>query len=127
MKKHDLIDLLLKIDGNPEIVLWNGFVGDVQQINPEIQDDYLVKQSFEARMNGLIVEKARDLGTWPVSLTKEEYTQAKSRHNFEPYEYNQWVSLDDIKRGYYKKKRVLILQAKPSGKEYHDRLGKVRY
>ena len=127
MKKHDLIDLLLKIDGNPEIVLWNGFVGDYQHISSDMQEDYLTKLSFESYLIGVEANKSRDTGVWPITLSEEEIAEARRRYKSQPYEYNEFIDSEDIKSGRYKKKRVIFLQANPRGEVYHDRLGKVRY
>jgi hypothetical protein len=43
MRKNDLIKLLQEIDGNPEVSLWNGFVGDWMPISKEIEVIELVK------------------------------------------------------------------------------------
>ena len=47
MRKNDLIKLLQTIEGNPEIVLWNGFVGDYQNISPKLVEGDLVKKTLE--------------------------------------------------------------------------------
>ena len=47
MKKNDLIKLLNTIEGNPDVVLWNGFVGDYQDISKELVKDDLLKISLD--------------------------------------------------------------------------------
>lgn len=127
MKKHDLIDLLLKIDGNPEIVLWNGFVGDYQHISSDMQEDYLTKLSFEGYLIGVEANKSRDTGVWSIALSEEEIAEAKRDYKNLCYEFNEFVTLEDIKSGRYKKKRVIFIKANPRGEVYHDRLGKIGY
>ena len=41
MKKNDLIELLNGIKGNPDIVLWNGMVGDYMHIKGLEEGDLL--------------------------------------------------------------------------------------
>lgn len=47
MRKNKLIELLNSIPGNPDIVIWNGFVGDIQDIDSEIVERELVKHTKE--------------------------------------------------------------------------------
>jgi len=47
MCKNDLIKLLQTIEGNTDIVLWNGFVGDYQDISKELVKGELVKISLD--------------------------------------------------------------------------------
>ena len=47
MRKNDLIKLLQAIEGNPDIVLWNGIVGDYQNISTKLVEGELYKQTFE--------------------------------------------------------------------------------
>lgn len=43
MRKNDLIAKLQNIKGNPEVVLWNGFVGDYQHLAEPTEGDLVKK------------------------------------------------------------------------------------
>lgn len=47
MLKNQLIEILKNIKGNPEIMIWNGIVEDVQPIAKEVVECKLYKMSFE--------------------------------------------------------------------------------
>lgn len=66
MKKNKLIELLQTIEGNPDIYLWNGFVGDWVDIDPNFVEDYLVKESVEHKFNCLKMEWCRDNSTFEI-------------------------------------------------------------
>ena len=42
MRKNDLIKMLKEIKGNPEVVLWNGMVGDWMPVG-KLSESYLTK------------------------------------------------------------------------------------
>jgi hypothetical protein len=113
MRKRQLIELLEKISGNPEVVLWEGFVGDYMHIDKDITVHELVKRS-------------RDL----IGLrckSKEEIEQAFRNQDWDfpnpnietIEEYNKWY-------GQHKKK-VILISPKPRGKSTFDRLGNISY
>lgn len=51
MRKNDLIELLQSIKGNPEIMFWNGLVGDVVPLTKNIFPIELHKNSLEYKKN----------------------------------------------------------------------------
>ena len=71
MKKNELIAKLQAIKGNPEIVLWNGTVGDYQHIGSLVEGD-LVKQTLHDYIERCRMEKCRDEKDWKVQLTEDE-------------------------------------------------------
>ncbi len=117
MKKNDLIKKLQQIQGNPDIVLWNGLVGDYMDIGNFVED-YLTKYTKEFYKKVVLMEE-------PTTTQEEIETYYRKL----PYEYNQHISLDNYSGEYaiYKKKRVVFIDAKKKGKTYFDRIGNVRY
>ena len=127
MRKNDLIKLLHTIEGNPEIVLWNGFVGDYQNISTEIVEGDLVKQTLEDYLLRYRHERCLDEKDWKYQLTQEEENDAKKWYKNIKYEINQYIMEEDIKERRYRKKRVVYIQPKLSNKKHYDRLGTVEY
>ena len=63
MKKNDLIKLLNTIEGNPDVALWNGFVGDYQDISKELVKGDLVKMSLDWYLEMCRIERCIDAYT----------------------------------------------------------------
>lgn len=122
MKKNQLISLLESIKGNPEIKLWNGFVGDWQDIAPDVVEQRLVKMSLEHMKERCIWERERD-GQEAYPEEDAELTQCW-KENYK-WEMNSYVKDEDISNGVYKSKKIFLLQAKLRGETYSDRLGKI--
>jgi hypothetical protein len=126
MKKNKLIDILNKIEGNPDIYLWNGYVGDWMDIG-NISESDLVKQTFDYYVESVRLEEAIDKKDFTHTLSKNDiFDLSKSYKKFE-YEVDQYVSLEDIQKKRYKKKRVVFIDAKPRVKFSFDRLGYMEY
>jgi hypothetical protein len=131
MKKNKLIELLQAIDGNPDIYLWNGFVEDWVDINPNFTEDYLVKQSIDHKLNCLKMEWCRDNNTFEIPddvvVSISEYANklaAKEKWDFP----NRYVEQSEFKKWYGKsKKRIILIDAKHKGASYSDRLGSMNY
>lgn len=124
-----MIEMLSKIDGDPDIVLWNGFVGDVVDINPELTGVELVKMSKAEHTKLLRYEMCRnhnDMDYVPdagdLKVIKESYQKHYSR-----YELNEFVTPALIDSGAYVKKTNLCMQAKKMNKSTFDRLGTMEY
>lgn len=112
MRKNKLIELLNNIPGNPDIVIWNGFVGDIHHIDSEIVERELVKHTKEYL--GLRCSDAEMID----SLYKEQEWDFP----------NQFVKEDEFQNWYGKrKKKIYILQMKKRDKEFFDRSGKIEY
>jgi hypothetical protein len=131
MKKNKLIELLQAIDGNPDIYLWNGFVGDWVDINPDFTEDYLVKQSIDHKLNFLKMEWCRDNNTFEIPddvvVSLSEYaTKLAAREKWDfP---NRYVEQSEFKKWYGKsKKRIILIDAKHKGASYSDRIGSMNY
>lgn len=127
MRKNDLIKLLSDIDGNPEIVLWNGYTQDFMKVDRLVESD-LVKMTKLHFLEMLRLEKCVDVKDWSAQLTDEEVKHGLEcyRKNYE-WEVNEYVTTDDIQSKRYQRKRVVYINAKLRGKTMFDRLGEVRY
>lgn len=127
MRKNDLIKMLSDIEGNPEIVLWNGYVQDYMKVDRLVESD-LVKMTKDYFLETLRLEKCSDLRDWNAQLTPEEVEHGLDcyRRNYE-WEVNEYVTTEDIQRKRYQRKRVVYVNAKTRGKKMCDRLGEVRY
>ena len=106
MKKNDLIKLLQEIEGNPQVMIWNGFVEDVTNIYPP-EVDYLT------RLKAHIRKKC-------VEMEGKEYK------GHSPWQYSSY-KFEDLPSGDYEKKKIIILSARPEGKTTFDRMGKIEY
>ncbi len=128
MRKNDLIKHLQNIKGNPEILLWNGLVGDWQHISPKIIESDLVKQTLEDFIKRCSHEEKRNRNDWDYELSEQELEEVKSDYKkFAKWETNDYVTIEDVKNGYYKRKVVYYLQPVVKGETYHDRLGNINY
>lgn len=126
MKKNDLIKQLQSIKGNPEIMLWNGIVQDYMPIKGLVQQE-LVKESKEHYIEMCRLELCRDLKDWTYQLPDQVKERLGKYYSKFGYEQNEYVTEEDIKEKKYLSKKVMVLEAKRTGKTYHDRLGKIEY
>ena len=123
MRKNDLIKKLQAMEGNPEIMLWNGLVGDFVPIG-HIGDADLVKQTKDNYMKIAMWRNQRD-GVQPDTEYLKELEQTYQRVC--KYELNRFVTQEHVKAGYYKKKRIMYIDAKLTGKRSMDRRGVIEY
>ena len=126
MKKNDLIKKLQGIKGNPDIVLWNGFVGDYQHIAEPTEGD-LVKETLENYLEMCRLETARDAKDWDLQLPPDEVEELKGSYRDFKYEHNNYITQEDIREGRYKKKRVIYLPAKLRNETSYGRGGDLHY
>ena len=77
MKKNDLIKLLNSIEGNPDIVLWNGFVRDYQDISKELVKGDLVKISLDWYLETCRMERCRKEKIGSINLLKMKLVSIK--------------------------------------------------
>ena len=127
MRKNDLIKLLQSLEGNPEIVMWNGFVGDYQNISTKLVEGDLVKQTLEDHLLRCRHERATNKKDWGYQLTQEEESKAKESYKEFGYEINPYVTEEDIKEGRYRRKKVVYIKPKISNRKYQDCLGSIEY
>ena len=123
MRKMALIKLLESIKGNPEVVLWNGFVGDWQSIDQNIEQIELVKHSREF-LEFTINHQNAELGLPPLS--EDEITARVKEEEWDLP--NQFVEHERLNDWYgSRRKRLVVLSGKARGKSTWDRLGTIEY
>lgn len=129
MKKNKLIELLQQIDGNPDIVLWNGLVGDYQHISSKFIKEYLTKLKFDTYISHVEFEIKRDLNNFDYKLSGNEIEELKKDYKkYHKWEYNKFIDMDsEFHKSMYKKKNVVFLQSNPRGEVYWDRNGNISY
>ena len=127
MRKNDLIKLLHTIEGNPEIVLWNGFVGDYQNISTKLVEGELVKKTLKCYLEHNRMVRCLKENNWQYQLTEEEVSYLTNVYKTFNYEQNDFVTKEDIKEKRYMKKRVIYIQPKLKNKKCYDRLGTIEY
>lgn len=126
MKKNDLIKLLQGIEGNPEVMLWNGYVNDFMKVGGVSERD-LVKMTFEHYAEMCRLKDCSDLQDWNHQHTAEDLANLQQHYKKHEWEHNPYVYKEDIAAKHYKKKRVVYINAKLRGKTMSDRLGSVSY
>lgn len=122
MRKNKLIELLHKIEGNPDIVLWNGIVGDYQSIDPCFVEGKLVKKTLVEYIENCRVEQCVTLKDWKFNFSDDEINELKSNYKrvFD-WEDNRFITEEDIKLKRYSKKRVVFIQSKQRGENFFCR------
>lgn len=119
MRKNDLIKMLNEIEGNPEVVLWNGQVGDWMHIDkPKVFKFNRLKKSFKIRC----INKENYRDNLP-DLTEEEIKKVKP-DEFDIGEGNRWNILKDEN---FEHRNRIVLQGKLRGIKTFDRLGNIEY
>lgn len=128
MRKNDLIKKLQEIEGNPEVFMWNGYVGDVMPLSADMQKSSLVKESFEEYSYWLRLEE--EYGS-RKEIDKVPYSDQEVKHL-----YNKVVKWELICNTHHSpvrdkfkehKRNILILTAKTTGKSHWDRNGTLSY
>lgn len=130
MTKNQLIEALQKIDGNPEVCLWNGYVSDYNKLS-SVNVFELVKEDTSFIQSTLEGEYIRNNKTSviPEDVKKEILNKAKELHRKEEWDFpNKFVKESEFKRWYgTKTKKIILIDVKPRNKESWDRLGTMRY
>ena len=108
MKKSKLLALLDSIDGDPDILLWNGFVDDWQDIDTKPVFDTLSKPTFNHIKRMVEIERALKLNDHTYKLSDDDIAALKSKY---PSQYN-WEINDYANNKQYKHKKVVFLNAK---------------
>lgn len=126
MRKNDLIKMLQDIEGNPEVLLWNGMVGDWMNIDKPVESD-LVKIEKGYFIESCRLRECRDRNDWQYQFSEDELADVEKWYKRQEWEDNKFVTEEDIKEKRYRKKRVLYLQAKKRGVSTFDRLGNIEY
>ena len=106
MKKNKLIELLQNIKGNPEVMIYNGFVQDVVHIrNPQIDELVRLKSSVLKKFLEFEGKEYEGPEEWRFSETK----------------------LEDKNPDMYQKRKIIILETRIAGKTTFDRMGRINY
>ena len=124
MRKNQLIEILKNIKGNPEIMIWNGLVEDVQPIGKEVVECKLFKLSFEGYKERVNLQRV--LRDNLPELPDDELKVLYKRHKIGQYEAFNYYAPDDNDKA-YNKKTVFVLEPKVTGKTHFDRLGTITY
>lgn len=120
--------MLSQIEGDPDIVLWNGFVGDYQDISKELVEGELVKRTLSDYLQHFELDYARKAGDWNLRLTPEETVELKKNYKrIAKWELNDYVTVEDIAENRYTAKKIVFLQPKERGEVTIDRMGTIRY
>ena len=141
MRKNDFIKMLESIKGNPEIMLWNGMVGDVVPISSKTEEVELYKDSLEYKqslyegeyilsLNKLVkADKLPELPDKPEfhEKLKSLRQEAEAKYKREKYEYRLYIDEKLVKSGKVKTKKVVVIQPRIVGKSSWDRLGEINY
>lgn len=128
MKKSKLIAMLNALPGDPEIKLWNGFVGDWVDIDTKLVSIDLVRMNLAYWLESCRLQDCRDRNDWDYQMPAEEVAQlTKNYSKVCTWEENRYVTQEDIKEKRYNVKTVQIMQAKVKGENAWDRIGDVRY
>lgn len=129
MKKNKLIEMLSKIEGNPDILLWNGYVKDWMDIEPVIAVDTLTKMTFKTYCDIHRIERIHQQGfpdDYTIPENQIQYLKETYKKRFE-WEINPFITADDIKNKRYSKKQVFYMQPKLRGKSDSQRGNKMEY
>lgn len=120
MRKNDLIKMLNEIEGNPEVVLWNGSVGDWMHINkPELFPFNRMKKSFVIQTKNLERKFRYDL----PEMTGEEIKKQKP----EEWQIGNGNRFGVLKEENFEHKNRIVIQPKPRGIKSFDRAGTFEY
>lgn len=117
MKKNKLIELLQAIKGNPDILFYNGFAEDWQEIIPKLNEQILFKESLPHYLESVRQEQALKSNNSCYELSEafksklcKQYSKPSNRYNF-----NDFITKDDVKSGAWLQKRVFFLEFKARG------------
>ena len=127
MRKNDLIKKLQAIKGNPDIVLWNGMVGDWMPIG-NLVESYLVKQTQSYYIESCRLEDCSEKKDYTIKYSEDEIECLKKNYKkIFDWESSNYVTQKDIDKGRYTKKSVVYIDAKRRGVNTFDRLGNISY
>ena len=130
MRKNKLIDILNQIEGNPDILLYNGFVDDFMDFNIRTEPCVLVKHSLEFIHKRLCYSFHERNSRFPnESENKELLKQSEILSKEEEWEFpNEFVTQDDAKHWYGNRmKKVFMIEARLRNKKCYDRAGSLEY
>lgn len=128
MKKSKLIELLNSIEGDPDILFWNGYVGDWQDVDKKLVETEQVKMTLNNYIHSVELQEQCVRKNWDYTLPESEVESLKKmyRRHIE-WESNDYVTSEDIKEKRYKTRRVVYIQPKLRGQNSWDRIGSMEY
>ena len=128
MRKSNLITLLNTIPGNPQIKLWNGFVQDWVDIDPELQTLRLVRMTKEYWLESCRLQGCHSRLDYTYTLAPEKVQELTARYpSVCKWEINEYVTEEDIALKRYAVRNVRVVQAKTKGVKTFDRYGDIKY
>lgn len=129
MRKNTLIRLLEGIPGNPNILLWNGFVEDWMDIDKEFVPVQMGKESLEFRYNAILHEKLEFGAELTEELKESAMSRAKELHKKSSSDIlNPYVEDIEIKEWYGSSVRTAyLINAKSRGIHSFDKAGSINY
>lgn len=129
MKKNDLIKKLQQIKGNPDIKMWNGYVGD--WMNIDIVEHELVKECEEFIRWWVEAEWKERNNTWEISEEGKNEIEESVQYRLKEREWdfpNKYLTPENEKRWYGEnRKKIVLIESKLRGKNAYDRLGEISY
>lgn len=126
MAKTELLAALNAIEGDPQIIIWNGHVGDYQNI-ASVTPLMLTKPTLSEWVFRLVCERVVDTGDRNYALPPGELKEWEETLREKDWEIDNYVSEIDIAEGRYVEKAVYILEPTARGIETFDRLGNIEY
>ena len=126
LTKDELLEILSKIDGNPEIVLWNGFVSDYQHVD-DVRGATLVKQSFAKYCRSIENERIVDKTDINYRIPNGEIAELRENWESHQWELDPYVTEAEISSGAYESRLVLVITAKSRDLIGFDRIGGFKY
>jgi hypothetical protein len=121
MKVQRLIDMLLLLNKDSDILMYNGFTDDWHDILLDTGELSKLKPDHQKRC--IALEKFSNLG---LPFPEKEALEEEARKVKVPkgtWEFNRYANNPNI----YSFKEVYLLCGKPRGKTSHDRLGSMEY
>jgi hypothetical protein len=127
MKKSKLLEFLNSLEGDPDILIWNGQVGDWMDLGKP-ERTFMVRESVSYVLRLALLDAMRKAQSFTVKLSEE--TQEEIRKTF--HKYHEWrlptfCSDEQIKNGDFTKKKVVLFPLKSRNVETWDRLGTIKY
>jgi hypothetical protein len=125
MKASILKKLLETIPDDQEVMVWNGFVGDWQDIDG-LEQSTLHRQSFENYKRYWMFET----GLKPEDeITPEDLESCKQQYNkyADHWSFEEFVTPDDVSAGKYQSKEIMLINPQPRGISTFDRNGDIEY
>ena len=119
MRKNDLIKLLNNIEGNPDVVLWNGMVEDYMHIDKPERIPFR-RMSVKRSLKYINYERVKD-GKPEMSLNELKECISKGTAARDDY------IISDRNDIYDECKPMIVLQGKSRCKTVYDRIGKISY